>query len=108
MRTVALYGDSVVLSSIAASLERCAGLWVVRSESVGDLKPDVAIFDLAAGQPDIALALWKAQPNLMVIGVDLSADKALVLSGKESLVLTLEDLVNVIEGHPASSRGASA
>ncbi len=104
MQTVALYGDTLALATIAASLGRRPGLRVAPAEELGGLQPDVAVFDLAAGRPDIALALWRAQPNLLLIGVDLSTGRALVLSGHPSRVYTVEDLVNVIESH-APARG---
>ncbi len=100
MRTVALYGHSLAVSSIAASLEGCAGLRVVPAEQLGAVQPDVVIFDLAASaQRDSVLALCQAQPHLLVIGVDVATDQALVLSGQTSRMLTPDDLVNVIESY---------
>ena len=59
---------------------------------------DVVIFDLAMAQPEFAIALWKAQPRLLLIGVDLTTGQALVLSGQPSRLLTMDDLLQVIEG----------
>jgi len=106
MRTVALYGNSLVVSSIGASLQGRAGLQVSSVDAtlpdaasrLGALQPDVVIYDLAMAQPEFALALWKAQPNLLLIGVDLTTGQALVLSGQPSRLLTMDDLLQVIEG----------
>jgi len=105
MRTVALYGNSLVVSSIGASLQGRAGLQVFSIDAtmpdavsrLGALQPDVVIFDLAMAQPEFALALWKAQPRLLLIGVDLTTGQALVLSGQPSSLLTMDDLLQVIE-----------
>jgi hypothetical protein len=80
MRTVAIYGNSLVLSSIRASLEH---------------RTELRVLSFDAAMP--AVALWKAQPHVLLIGVDLAADRALVLSGQSSHVLTPDDLVQVIE-----------
>jgi hypothetical protein len=105
MRTVALYGNSLVVSSIGAGLQGRAGLQVLSVDSalpdaarrLGALQPDVIIFDLAVAHPEFAIALWKAQPRLLLIGVDLTTGQALVLSSQPSRLLTVDDLVHVIE-----------
>ena len=106
MRTVALYGNSLVMSSIGASLQGRAGLEVFcvdatlpdAAERLCALQPDVVVFDLAAARPEFAIALWTAQPRLLLIGVDLTTGQALVLSGQPSRLLTMDDLLQVIEG----------
>ncbi len=99
MRTVALYGNSLALASIAASLQARAGLQVVPAERLGALQPDALVFDLTAGPPEPAIARWKAQPRLLLVGVDLAGNRMLVLSGQPARVLTAEELVHVIETH---------
>jgi len=105
IRTVVLYGNSLVVSSIGASLRERAGLQILTidaalpdaAQQLSAPRPDVVIFDLATAQPDFAIALWKAQPNILLIGVDLKTGHALVLSGQASRVLTTDDLLHVIE-----------
>ena len=106
MRTVALYGNSLVVSSIGASLQGRAGLEIRcvdatlpdAASQLSALQPDVVIFDLAVAEPEFAIALWKAQSRLLLIGVDLKTGQALVLSGQPSRLLTMDDLLQVIEG----------
>ncbi len=106
MRKVALYGNSLVVSSIGASLQGHGGLEVSSVDAalpdaasrLGALHPDVIIFDLAVAQFEFAIALWRAQPRLLLIGVDLTTGQALVLSGQPSRLLTMDDLLQVIEG----------
>jgi hypothetical protein len=106
MRRVALYGNSLVMSSIGASLQGRAGLQVSSVDAtlpdavsrLRALQPDVIIFDLAVAQPEVAIELWKTQPRLLLIVVDLTPGQALVLSSQPSRLLTMDDLLQVIEG----------
>jgi len=107
MPTVAILGNSLVLSSIRASLERQAGLRLHRFDmglrgSIGQLSavhPDAVVFDLASQPSDSAFALWKSQPQTLLIGVDMTVDQVLVFSSQITHVLTPEHLVEVIEAH---------
>ena len=113
MKTVVLFGSSVAVSSIGASLQGCGGLRVltVNSEAaaaaaghdaaqrLAALRPDVVLFDLATVPSDFAIALWKAQPGTLLIGIDLLANQALVLSGRPARAHTTGDLLQVIQCH---------
>ena len=107
IRTVALYGNSLAVSSVGASLQGCAGLKVLRldaalpdaAQQLSALQPDILIFDLAATRPNDAIGLWKARPALLLIGVDLAMGEARVLSGQPARALTTDDLLHVIESY---------
>jgi len=107
MQTIVLFGNSLLMSSIGASLQACAGLQVLTvdaevhdaADHVGTLRPDVVLFDLGAAQRDFAMTLWKAQPDLLLIGVDLATNEALVLSGHRTRAYMTEDLLQVIHQH---------
>jgi hypothetical protein len=107
MRTVILYGNSLAVSSVGASLRECEGLHVLRlgtgmPDSVSELtrlQPDVVIFDLTATQPNFPVALLRTKPGLVLVGVDLRTAKVLVLSGQTCHVLTTDDLLQVIDSH---------
>ena len=104
-RTVALYGSNLVMSAIAARLQekpefqvsQIQGLIPDIIEKPEATFPDVIMFDLAVDQPPFAVALLNNHPRLLLIGVDLTSNKMLVLSGQQSRLLTVEDLVKVIE-----------
>jgi len=106
-RTVVLYGNSLVVSSIGASLQGRAGLQVLSLDAalpdtagqLSALQPDILIFDLATTLPNDAIRLYKARPALLLIGVDLATRSAVVLSGQPARALTTDDLVQVIESH---------
>jgi DNA-binding NarL/FixJ family response regulator len=59
--------------------------------------PDVILFDLTAVQAHFAIPLMHAHPTIQVIGIDVANNKMLVLSGKQSCLLTAEDLVQAIQ-----------
>ncbi len=110
IRTVVLYGKSLAVSSIGASLQGRAGLQVLpldtalpdMAQQLSALQPDILIFDLATTLPNDAIRLWEALPALLLIGVDLAKGTALVLSGQPARALTTDDLVQVIESHATS------
>jgi hypothetical protein len=82
-----LYRKSLLLSGIAASLERCGEARVVffgapspaAGERLRGLQPDVVVFDITTGSPVCAIRLWQARADLLLIGVDLSKYQALVI-----------------------------
>jgi hypothetical protein len=107
MQTVVIYGISLALSSVGASLQSCPDLQVLPVDpSMPDLKlylgavqPDAIIFDLAVSQPEWLLALWKEQPHLLLIGVDMVKGQAQMFSSQPAQVFTTGNLLQVIAGH---------
>jgi hypothetical protein len=99
---VAVYGSNVVMSSLCASLQKRPDLEVRRldaglsSDEIDAAFPDVILFDLAAGQPDFAISAMQKNPTMLLVGVDLTSHKMLVLSGEQSHLLTADDLVRVV------------
>jgi hypothetical protein len=107
MFTVALYGRSLVLASIGARLARRTGLHTVTIdtalpgavEKLSELQPDVVVVDVGNAPSDPVMALWKARPELLLIGVDLGADRMMILSGQPARALTAEDLLETLATH---------
>jgi len=105
-RTVGLYGSNLVMSSIGASLKgrpefqvkEIRGLLPDILDKLDATPPDVILFDLAQGQPHFAISLLRNHPGIMLIGIDLTSNRMLVLFGKQSRLLTAEDLVQVMKG----------
>jgi hypothetical protein len=106
-QTIVIYGISLAVSSIGASLQACPDLQILPVDpSMPGLKlhlaavqPDVIIFDLAVSQPEWLLALWKVQPHLLLVGVDLAKSQALLFSSQPAQVFTTVDLLQVIASH---------
>ncbi len=109
-RCLVLYGSSVFLAGIQAMLadglarDASAPLQLISVEAgqpdaaplVRARRPQAVLFDLAEGLPDFIAAALREQPDLLLIGVDPSADEALVLSVKPQRALSVADLMNVI------------
>jgi hypothetical protein len=113
-RRVLLYGRSMILGAVEASLRRYAHLELISlappfpaAQELGALAPDVIIFDLEAAHPESALSLLEARPSLLLIGIDPDSDRMLVWSGQRSRALAMQDLVQVINGLPPASGPAA-
>jgi hypothetical protein len=104
MRRVVLYGSSLVVSAVGASLEECEGLELVRVDAgsadaparLSALEPAAVVFDRVTTRPDFAMALLEQHPQALLIGVDPSSDRILVLSGREEQPASAADLVQMI------------
>jgi DNA-binding NarL/FixJ family response regulator len=104
-RKVVLYGNSLFLAGVEASLTDRTGLEVSRLEAnlpdalerLDALGPDVVILDMAESNAEFALKILKEHPGLPLIGLDLSKNnQVLVLSGQKREAFTAHDLTTVI------------
>jgi len=109
-----LYGNSMFLAGIKAELERLTSLELITVE-VGcpdaatlilSCKPRVVLFDLAAQDSGLAVTLLRERPGLLLIGVDPSRDEMLLLSSRPRQVLSVADLVEVMQSESGGERVA--
>ncbi len=103
---VVLYGDTLILAGVQASLSASPGLDVIvldpakgsAADMLRGLHPDAVIFDLES-LAELPLALLQ-QPGLvqppLLIGVNPSRNEMLVLSGRPAQARSAADLVHVI------------
>jgi hypothetical protein len=109
-KRVVLYGNSLVLACMGASLEAYSGIELTclnvrppaAAQELCALSPTAIIFDLSAVPPEFPFSLLREQPDLLLIGVDAAGDKLLVLFGQQARSLTTEALVQLIEGRAHS------
>ena len=100
---VVLYGQSVILGAVQASLRDDPQLEVVSlappatAQALAALAPNVILFDTDKGCSGPAFTLLRTCPGLLLIGVDPASAQLLVLSSTPRQALSIEDLVNVIE-----------
>ena len=105
MRKIVLLGSNLVVSTVGASLQGRSDLQLTQIDALASdalqrleaARPDIILFDLAAAQPEFAIAVLSKHPGLLLIGIDLKSDKMLVVSGEESRLLTTDDLVHMME-----------
>jgi hypothetical protein len=99
---VVLYGDSVVLAGIRASLAPydldliTLDTGRATKEELCALKPSVVIFDMQAVRPAFHYDLARVLPNLLMIGIDMECNHVLTWSGQQLSEMTTQDLVNLI------------
>ena len=117
-RTVAVYGNSLFIAGIEASLKTQPELQVMRiagddsdmAEPLTEACPDVIVFDLSATRPLISFSFLVEHPQVLFIGLDLASDRGFVFSGQYSQVSTTDNLLQLIlqvqagtgEGLPAA------
>jgi hypothetical protein len=102
---VILYGKSLVLAAVEASLKAYPALEVISLEATDGLTiqelcayhADVLIFDVAAVPPEFPFSLLCEQPELRLVGLDAAGDKSLLLSGRQARSMTTGQLVQIIE-----------
>lgn len=110
-RIVVLYGNSLLISSIAASLESQPRLRVHQINAPGadlarhleSLSPDVLVFDMTTAKPDDAVTLLSQHPRLSLVGIDPDSRQMLLWSGRHVRALTVQDLVQAINALPGST-----
>ncbi len=101
---VILYGDSVVLAGVQASLSAFPDLDLIALEELPadwvailhELQPSAVIFDLGSVWPDLPLAILH-QSNLLLIGIDPEKNQTLLWSGQHLCNLSGYDLAGVIQ-----------
>ena len=102
-QVVALYGRSLILASVGKRLEANDRLRVVTVDgsapgsALASLAPDVVLVDLDAIDVASAVAMLGDRPDMLLVGLEASGARLLVLSGREARVMTTEDLVLLIE-----------
>jgi len=109
-RTVAFYGNSLLMASLGATLSEQDDLRLEYvdpegTESASELQaldPDVILFDLTTARLGLMLSLFQALPQTRLIGVDPDGKRLLVLSGRDSKGLEVSDLLQAIRETPAA------
>jgi hypothetical protein len=103
-RTVLLFGESLIIATIGTFLHNREELEVVHLEAelpgshdaIQRISPDVILFDVATVRMETALSFLEDQPNLRLIGINLSSGTMLVLCGHHTRAMTADDLFQTI------------
>jgi hypothetical protein len=110
-RRVLLYGNSIILGSVGASLRRAGGFELTQvspplpgPSELDALDPEVVLFDAENGEPDAAFALLKNRPGLLLLSVDPDGNIVRLWSERRYRQLSTKDLTALIEmGLPPGS-----
>jgi hypothetical protein len=108
-RTALLYGQSMLLSLVANSLAKSPHLHVIHASTWREIKahmsesnPHVLIFDLTEEGQKQALPLLVRHPGMLLIGLDAERNHAVLLSGQETHVFTMDQIRELVEqGKPS-------
>jgi len=102
---VILYGESMLLSLMAANVNSNIHLHVVQTDSweevvslAADQPPDVLFFDLASSSEGRVLTLLYGNPHLLLIGMDVESNRAILLTGQVTGSLTLDRVKEIVQG----------
>jgi hypothetical protein len=104
---VVLYGDSLVLAGMRASLGLFPDFEIIAlaAPSSGPvqvlrtLHPAAVIFDLRVVQADFPFTLLQDQPGVLLVGIDPGRNQVVLWSGQRLHELSTRDLVQVIQDH---------
>jgi hypothetical protein len=115
-RLIVLYGDSLLMDTIEASLEASQDLGVMRIHATvtdvgGRLKslcPDLIIIDLNAPHSQQVIPFLWDHPGIPMLGLDITSGRVLALSSEPHLVHSVSDLAELVEKHTSGKnrRGA--
>ena len=103
-RTVLLFGNSMLLSLVANSLEQSPNLHVIHETSWSevaaravDCEVDVLIYDLDSSSESAILPMLYENPHLLLIGLDVETNRAVLIAGQEASLLTLERVKEIVQ-----------
>ena len=103
-RRILLYGNSVILGTIGASLRRCSQFEVTtlttplqEAQELDNVKSDIFIFDLETPNTEAVFSLLKADPTLVLIGISPGINLVDVWSGRQLRELTMQGLLELIK-----------
>jgi hypothetical protein len=102
---IVLYGGSLFIAGLDASLSSIPGLEIERVEAdagndmerVRAAKPDVIIVELGIASCNLTLTLMTKFPGVTLIALDPESDRLLTLSVQEHTAWAVADLVKLIQ-----------
>ena len=112
---VVLLGDSLLMDGVAVSLAGRKSWGMVRldidvldiGECLESLNPDLIVFELDSPWSPPILSLITEQPGILLIGLDLSRSRAIVLNSHHHLTQTMNDLCQLVQAQANEKAGSS-
>ena len=101
---VVLFGDSLLMDTVEAGLEKIKELGVIRIHTsipdvvqrIEPLSPDLVIFDLDLPNSQFLLPFLRTLPGIPLLGLDVTCSRVIALSSRQYTTLTVHDLARVI------------
>ena len=100
-RLIVLYGNSVIVGTVGASLRRSHQYEVVpmlpsQQNELETAAPDVVVFDLEAARPEAAFSMLENRPGLKLIGISPDSNLVRIWSGKQLRELSTQGLLKIV------------
>jgi hypothetical protein len=99
-----LYGNSVILGSIGASLRRCSQFDVTtiatplqEAQTFDNPKPNIVLFDLEAPHIEAVFFLLKTNPTLLLIGVSPGINLVQIWHSQQLQGISMHGLIEMIK-----------
>jgi len=103
-RRILLYGNSVILGSIGASLRRLSQFKVTtlnpslpEALKLDAADPDILLFDLETTHAEAVFSLLKTNPRLLLIGISPDINLVKIYSGRQVRELSTQSLLELIK-----------
>jgi hypothetical protein len=108
-KRILLYGNSVVLGCVGASLEGTGRFQITHlspplsgTSQLETFTPDVILFDAENGNAEAAFSLLKDRPDLLLLSVSPDGNVVRLWSGRQYEELSTMDFTALIETGPPS------
>ena len=104
-RIIVLFGDSLLMDTVDASLSDCPEIGVMRIhasvpnvvERLTSIQPDLVIFDWDGPHCHFVLPFLREQPGTPLLGLDVTSSRAIALYSQQHEVLTARALADLIK-----------
>jgi len=113
LRRIFLYGDSIILGSVGASLARVPRFEVTHlspplpgASELEPMDPDVIVFDVDSDVAAGAFSLLETRPGLLILGISPDGNVVRLWSGHQYHELSTEELTTLIEAAPRADAAA--
>jgi len=115
-RQILLYGNSLILGSIGASLRRLSQFEVTafappmqEMQDLHSLTPDIILFDLETTHSEPVFSMLKTHPRLLLVGISPDINLVKIWSGRQVRELSTQSLFELIKSEvknlPVTSSG---
>lgn len=105
LRRILLCGDSVVLGSVGASLDRASEFELIHLQDpqpteaeLREVRPDVILFDIENDHPEEAFHLLENDPDLLLLGISPDVNLVRLWAGRQYHELSADALAALIAG----------
>jgi len=109
-KRIFLYGDSIIVGAVGASLRRIPQYDVLHlrtpapgTKDLDAAAPDVIVFDIEAPHPGPAFELLDRRPGLLLLGVSPDGDVVGLWSRRQYRAASAHDLAALIDAAPSAS-----